>query len=497
MALEKHDVEARDLDGGVVGMTCVSDEDGAEGTSPESTSPTHEQTSSELVKRTGKAIGDRDGENEEDQSEENESNNDPSEDAKSDASSEDSWSDETPPLNLNYEALKHTVDHFLTGSHGTCVNITTMRRGSFHEIRVLHFADGWSCTARFTRDYEMLQKTESELATIEYVRRSTTIPVPEIYFVNHNENHVVGTAFVIMERMAGEQLRFIWHDLSLEHKLGLVSQVADIVGQLADQKFDRIGSLKADGTLGPLIHQNDDTQPMGEQPFTSTIDWFFAFLKDDDLDRAETARKLYPEIREELRSFFEKNADNPNLHAPYGLLHVDFQYQNMLVIHEDKTVPPKISAIIDWDWSHTAPLETIWEYPVFITDVDFREEEYADNKVLRKHYVASLMQRFPENLPERKLVKQCFRDKCFTLNGFYRILMRRWDDDCEGAIVNSYLRSVRGVDNDSLAPYGGRWDWVMDSDLDDSDVESEDDEATSGDLDEESSNGLHEREGAL
>jgi hypothetical protein len=501
MELEKY--ETQGMDGGVVDMRCLP-EDGAEGASPArnldgagSASPEPGRTSRHDVEGAIEAKGKRDGEDDcanddcanddcaNDEGGENgeiEDDQNTSEDTNSDTSSIDSWSDEAPPLNLNYEALKHVVDHFLPGSHGACIDITTIRRGGFHEIRVLHFEDGWSCIARFTREYEMLEKTESELATIEYVRKNTTIPVPEIYLVNHNENHVVGAAFVIMERMEGEQLRFVWHDLSLERKLGLVGELADIVGQLAEQKFDGIGSLKADGTLGPLYQQHYDYKPMSDQAFTSTIDWFFAFLDEDDPDRTEAVKKLIPEIKDELRSFFEKNANNPNLNAPYGLLHDDFQYQNMLVVRDDKTSAPRISAIIDWDYSQTAPLETIWEYPVLITDVDYHEEEYADNKVLRKHFVTSLMQRFPENSPERKQVKRCFREKCWTINIFYRILMRRWDHDCEEDMVKTYLRGVRGVDEDDCrAPYGGRWDWVMDSDLEDSDAESEVGEETSGD----------------
>jgi hypothetical protein len=156
----------------------------------------------------------------------------------------------------------------------------------------------------------------------------------------------------------------------------------------------------------------------------------------------------------------------------------------MLVVRDDKTSVPRISAIIDWDYSHTAPLETMWEYPVLITDVDFREGEYADNKLLRKHYVVSLMQRFSEDSPKRKLVKRCFRQKYWALNSFYRVLMRRWDDDTEGHMVDSYLSGVRGLgDEEDRAPYGGRWDWTMDSDLEDSDAESEDDKETSGDSD--------------
>ena len=203
---------AQNLDGDDIGTMNLSGEGGTEKestTESASSAPTPE--SREAVDGSEEAVGGCDGEEEgaDDESGETEDDKDTSEDAESDAGSVDSWKGEAPPLNLNYEALKHTVDHFLRGSHGACITITTIRRGGFHEIRVLHFEDGWNCIARFTREYEMLEKTQSELATIEYVRKNTTITVPEIYLVNHNENHVVGAAFVIMERMEGEQLRFV------------------------------------------------------------------------------------------------------------------------------------------------------------------------------------------------------------------------------------------------------------------------------------------------
>ena len=492
MALEKHEIEARDLDGGVVGMTCVSDEDGAEGTSPESASPAHEQTSRDLFEGAKEAVGGRDGENDgesedesddqsDDENEETGSNDDTWEHAKSDASSEDSWSDETPPLNLNYEALKHIVEHFLPGSHGACVKITTMRRGSFHEIRVLHFADGWSCIARFTRDYEMLQKTESELATMTYVRNNTTIPVPEVYLINHNENHAVGAAFVIMERLNGKTLCNIWRDIPLEHKLAVIEQLADVVWRLSEQKFDRIGSLTANGTIGPLLHLTEDTQPVADHAFSSTIEYLFSFLKDDNVARKKTAREQYPAIREELRSFMERNATNALIHAPYRLMHIDPDMQNIIVVPSDGPYPLKISGILDWDWAHTAPVYYLWEYPTFICDSHFFKIDYDDNKALRKHFVASLIQHFPEDSPERKLVKQCFREKSFILNRFYSVFMTQEYED-EVSLVNSYLAGLRGeTDEWWRQPYGGRLDWKMDSDLEDSDAETESDDDTSGD----------------
>lgn len=387
---------------------------------------------------------------------------------------EDPWREhETPPLDLNYEALKHIASTCL--SHGDCIDITILRRGGFHEIRVLLFEDGWSCIARFTRNYEMLCKTESELATIEYVRNHTSIPVPQIYFVNHNENHVVGAPFVLMERLEGQPLCNIWAGLTLEHKKSVIEQLAHVLGQLAELQFDSIGSLKADGTLGPLLSITEPGNAMDETSFRSTIDYFCAFLREDNAARTSAAREHYRAIQEELRSFMGENAGNPTLNAPYRLIHNDLDSQNILVTQEDKTLPPKISGIIDWDWSYTGPLYYLCEYPHDICDWDDAPENYDDNKVLRKHLVATLVDYFPEDSEERKHVKQCFREKSYILNCFHSLFMTRvWPESMEGTLVGQYLQNVRGAGAawERLA-YGGRFDWERDSDLSDSDMEDE------------------------
>lgn len=384
---------------------------------------------------------------------------------------------ETPPLELNYEALKHTATTFF--AHGLCTNITTLPRGGFHEIRVLHFEDGWTCIARFTRDYEMLCKTESELATIEYVRTHTSIPVPQIYLVNYNENHVVGAPFVLMEYLDGEKLSTVWKDLTLEQKLDVVGQVAHVLGQLSELKFDAIGSLKADGTLGPLLNMTEERKAMADEAFTSTRDFFFAFLKDDHPEHTLAAREHYPAIREELASVLEDETMDQMLSPPYRLIHSDFDSQNILVLQKDPSSPPTISGIIDWDWSYTGPLYYLFEYPGYIQD-DVQgggRDFFAENKVLRKHFVASLIEYFPENTLQRKLVKKCFREKCFALSRFEGTFMKLvWAESLkslEGIVVNNYLHHIRGEgDECDRAPYGGRLDWERDSDLTDSDAES-------------------------
>ncbi|GAB7323561.1 hypothetical protein MBLNU13_g07063t2 [Cladosporium sp. NU13] len=263
--------------------------------------------------------------------------------------SEDSWDADPPPLKLNYDALKHIAEHFLPGSHGACTDIPTLDCGYFYEERLLHFEDGWSCFGLFARDPKdrILDHIESSLATMKYGHAHTTITVPQVYFINHDENHVVGSAFLLMERMpgTGETLCDVWDELSREQKTGLVGDVAGTLGQLASLRFESIGYLRHGGTVGPLLSIRHEARRLGDQAVTSTKECVCAYINEDDPNRSGDVREYYPATKEELFAFLEMLGDNPTLSALYRLIHEGFESSNLLVERKDDTV--RISGIFD------------------------------------------------------------------------------------------------------------------------------------------------------
>ena len=86
-------------------------------------------------------------------------------------------------------------------------------------------------------------KTESEVATTEFVRRNTTIPVPVIFAYDSSPNNELGLEWILMEKIAGTALQVVWSDMDEPHQDNIVNQVADWVDQLSRLPFDRAGSL--------------------------------------------------------------------------------------------------------------------------------------------------------------------------------------------------------------------------------------------------------------
>ncbi|SMQ48484.1 unnamed protein product [Zymoseptoria tritici ST99CH_3D7] len=389
------------------------------------------------------------------------------------ATSGDSWEDEQPPLQLNYDALKHIATYFIPGTRGKCIDITNLQRGTFHEIRELHFADGSTCIGRFTRDKkEHVSVLESETATVDYVRQHTSIRVPDIYFINCNPQHVVGAAFVLMEKLPGRHLYCFWEKLGLKHKLAVVEAIAGVLAQLMKLEFDTIGSMTAGGEIGPLCDMAYPDEQIGYGPFDNTLDYFLSFLKPGVPMDAALA-KQYDAVGTVLRSFFEKQRSNPIYHAPYRMIHGDFDAQNMLFEFDDGEEPPRLVGIIDWDYSHSGPIYSLCEYPIFIQDVDWQASRpfYRQNRVLRKFFVQKLANHYPKGSNERRNVKECFRQKNYTVNWFDNSFMgRHWPtDEDEAYSVRQYLYghgpADPGDDMQFKAPYGGRWGWEADSEM--------------------------------
>ncbi|KAI9873666.1 MAG: Phosphotransferase enzyme [Pleopsidium flavum] len=109
------------------------------------------------------------------------------------------------------------------------------------------------CIFRVTMPVDPWYKTESEVATIEYVRRHTSIPVPEIYAFDSSVDNKLGFEWIMMEKVKGQPLLHYWdthtHQVDIfdmATKLQIARTVAEWVHQLSKLTFDRIGSLYID-----------------------------------------------------------------------------------------------------------------------------------------------------------------------------------------------------------------------------------------------------------
>lgn len=86
-------------------------------------------------------------------------------------------------------------------------------------------------------------RLESEVATMELVRSSTSVPVPIVYAYDSNPYNSLGYEWMMMEKVNGRQVYDLWEDWDWDSKLGMTKKVALWTSQLANITSNKIGSI--------------------------------------------------------------------------------------------------------------------------------------------------------------------------------------------------------------------------------------------------------------
>lgn len=104
-------------------------------------------------------------------------------------------------------------------------------------------------------------KVESDVATTEFVRHTTTVPVPIIYAFDSCPNNKLGFEWMLMEKVNGVSLDDAWDTMGYNTKQKLTRTIADSMDQISRLEFHKIGSLycrprdcQTDFYLGPTLH---------------------------------------------------------------------------------------------------------------------------------------------------------------------------------------------------------------------------------------------------
>ena len=123
--------------------------------------------------------------------------------------------------------------------------VTFFAEGGFNKLyRISFMGHDTDYLLRVTLPIEPFYKTESEVATITYLRANTTIPVPRVFAWSSNSNNELTFEWILMEKLNGVPLYDLWpRKVPWERKLELTSTVAGFVEQLRNCRFDRIGGL--------------------------------------------------------------------------------------------------------------------------------------------------------------------------------------------------------------------------------------------------------------
>jgi hypothetical protein len=135
--------------------------------------------------------------------------------------------------------------------------VAFLAEGAFNKLYTItqtSKADGDQPNAyifRVSLPVEPFYKTASEVATLSFLRRQTSVPVPKVIAHCSTVENELRFEWILMEKIPGVSLRSLWSDMSLEAKTKIVRQVGWYVGELREKcLFDAIGSLYHRAELG-------------------------------------------------------------------------------------------------------------------------------------------------------------------------------------------------------------------------------------------------------
>ncbi|KAJ7039858.1 hypothetical protein C8F04DRAFT_1085113, partial [Mycena alexandri] len=218
-------------------------------------------------------------------------------------------------------------------------------------------------------------RTNSEAATMIYVKDNTQVPVPRVYLHDDDASGEVGGPWIVMEYVPHPSLYAQWPTMSLAQRTTACTSIASIWDQLLSLRFQAIGSLRIDISgkidVGPLVVRNcssdslniQDPDPEKCGPFSTVREWLLATAKghlDFQYSTSDHQHELVADAIQKVESTTLLDSRPPppmdRKHiSTFVLRHIDLCPRNILVSPGDPTI---ITAVIDWEGACTAP---IWD----------------------------------------------------------------------------------------------------------------------------------------
>ncbi|KXJ91821.1 phosphotransferase enzyme family-domain-containing protein [Microdochium bolleyi] len=290
-------------------------------------------------------------------------------------------------------------------------------------------------------------KTRGEVATLRWVRKNSSIPVPRVLAFDDTNSNELGFEWILTEFMPGEPAERVWWTMSRERKEALVRRLASYQAELAraatTQAFDTIGTLIAvdcikefparswtplkvrfDRLVAPEVFLGSRLKLKGPRgPYRSSQEWFTGTLSmiiqvqnniigqttgDRKFDRlcAETTRTIAEKLLRVLPKVFPGHDLQTDTHghntAEQTYLHHDnLNLQNILL--DEKGA---VSGILNWEFVSALPLWTSARLPQFLRDNQGWAEVNYNRTVETPEYKNRAMTRSTKAMPSMTLRKE-------------------------------------------------------------------------------------------
>ena len=322
-------------------------------------------------------------------------------------------------------------------------------------------------------------KTESEVATLQFVHEVTSLPVPRVIASDSNLHNELGFEWMIMECIDARPLFDVWQEVSWLKKQLLVQQVAAFCVRLNDVHLSGIGSLcygKDDSGRG--IATGDKTFCTGEVvlpsyfmedaimldidrgPYNSSRTYLgarleimrYTFIKylisddEDELELGQAMKQVYEHLEAIIPRYFPHNSV-PELTQ---LLHGDMNLRNILVDSAGN-----LASIVDWECVVALPAWQACQLPQFLAG-----ESIAFTALPKKPQLTNDAERDADNAvgyKEKMIDYEASRLREFFLEEMQRLSPKWMDNYRQEQVRRDIVLAFDYADNDITVFRVIRW----------------------------------------
>ncbi|KAJ5918288.1 Aminoglycoside phosphotransferase [Penicillium verhagenii] len=284
-----------------------------------------------------------------------------------------------------------------------------LTEGTFNKIYDVE-VNGQNFIMRVSLPIDPVHKTRSEVATVDWIRLVTDIPVPEILAYDATRETEVGFEWILMSKMPGQPLDDSWSTIPMATKTNLVKRFAGFSASLWQNQLKGIGNIYPPSVTAedprstqdpagtdiavPMVkHITPNTsrivslefvmkshayQNVQRGPFASSRQWMMSRLclakndcyeqllkypTDDDyfkeaVKRARKTLRRVENLELILPRIFPLDSKTPE---PTMIFHADLNTSNILVNDEGE-----LTGVLDWELVSAVPLWKACYFPFFL-----------------------------------------------------------------------------------------------------------------------------------
>ncbi|KAE8150300.1 kinase-like domain-containing protein [Aspergillus avenaceus] len=344
------------------------------------------------------------------------------------------WSSRDPEILSMQLAKKHRP--------GKSVSACLWKSGAFNICYRVRYDDGPDVIVRFAalgRAILRREKVKIEAATMRYIRKTTSIPVPEVF----GSGICWAGPYIVMSFLEGVPLSQLLKDPFSEGRPVLNPQISDrslkrayremaaLIIELSRHEFDSIGALEENERRfliagRPLTFNMNELMVSANLPqevfpshtFRSATDYFKALAiqhlfhlqlqqrdavsSEEDCRKKFTARYLFMNITKKLC------AEHPQ--GPFRLYCDDFRPSNVLIDLDTS----RVSGVIDWEFTYAAPAEFTWVAPWWLLlqspeDWEGNLNQFLVRYLPKLHAFLEVLSDHESKLIERQLLSESQR----------------------------------------------------------------------------------------